>query len=107
MKSLVTLALLTLSLTASANTTSFQEIMDAQEVLTISPVEIDGLPVVGLDATASKVCKTAGFDTVRSFKFDRNLVTNATEAYTYEQNVLKKKKVAGAFAKLTEVVCSK
>ena len=107
MKLLATLALLTLSFTASANTTSFQEIIDAQEVLTISPVEIDGLPVVGLDSTASKVCKTAGFDTVRSFKFDRNVITNVAEAYTYEQNVLKKTKVAGAFAKLTEVVCSK
>lgn len=107
MKSIATLALFALTFSASANTISFQEIMDSQEVVTISPVTIDGLPVVGLDSTASKLCKTAGFDTVRSYKFERDTIGTVSEAYTYEQNVLKKTRVAGAFSKITQVVCSK
>lgn len=107
MKSFAAMALLALTFSASANTISFQEIIDTQEVVTISPVTIEGLPVVGLDATASKICKTAGFDTVRGYKFERNTVGSVSEAYTYEQNVLKKTRVAGAFSKITEVICSK
>jgi len=107
MKLLILTTLLLSSPFIAAQTVSFSEILAAQEVLTISPVEINGLPVVGLNSTASKVCKTAGYDTVRSYKFERSPLAAPSAAYVYEESVLKKVNVAGSFAKLTEVVCSK
>lgn len=90
-----------------ANTVSFSEVLAAQEVITISPIEIDGLPVVGLNLAASKICTTAGFELVRSFKVSRTPVGPVREAFRFEESVLKKVKVGGSLAILQEVVCSR
>ncbi len=98
---------LLLSSTLQASNISFSEILQAQETLTISPIEIDGLPVVASDKGASKVCKAAGYEIVRSYEISRSPLGPIADAYRFEEDVLKKVKVGGSFQILNEVVCSR
>lgn len=110
MKTFLTISVVTATLFSTslfADTTSFEDVLAAQEVLTISPVEVDGLPIVGLDLAASMVCKTAGYAIVRDYEIARAPLGPVGEAYRFEENVLKKVKVAGSYAMLKKVICGR
>lgn len=104
---LTALLLTSLSTVVHAETVSFSDVLAAQETITISPIEVDGLPIVGQDLAATKVCKTAGYKIVRSFEIERAPLGPVSEAYRFEESVLKRVKVGGSFAFLKQVVCAR